>query len=71
MSFWDLHFLAGCGLALLTGTIYGLGYYRYRTRSTSQESRAARFILWLGFFSSLALLHLYLDTFNPVLFIGG
>ena len=71
MSFWDYHFLAGCGLALLIGTISGLGYYKYRTRLTFLESKAGRFILWLGFFYSLALLHLWLDTYNPVLFIGG
>ena len=71
MSFWDYHFLAGFGLALLTGTICGIGYYRYRTLSTLAESKAGRFILWLGFFFSLSLLHLWLDIYNPVLWIGG
>jgi hypothetical protein len=71
MSFWDFHFLAGFGLALLIGIISGIGYYKYRTRLTSLESKAGRFILWLGFFFSLALLHLWLDIFNPILFIGG
>jgi len=71
MSYWDLHFLAGCGLVLLMLTISGIGFYAFQTRSTIQESKAGRFILWLGFFSSLSLLHLWLDTFNPVLFIGG
>ena len=71
MSFWDYHFLAGFGLALLIGTICGFGYYRFRTLSTLAESKAGRFILWLAFFFSLSLLHLWLDTFNPVLWIGG
>ena len=71
MSHWDLHFLAGCGLSLLMLTIFGIIYYKYQTLSTLQESKAGRFILWLGFFFSLSLLHLWLDTFNPVLFIGG
>lgn len=71
MSFWDYHFLAGCGLVLLIGTICGIGYSKFRTRSTSLASPAARFILWLSFCSSLALLHLWLDSFNPTWIIGG
>ncbi len=71
MSFWDVHFLAGFGLALLIGTICGIGYSMFRTRLTSAKSKAGRFTLWLAFFFSLALLHLWLDSFNPVLFIGG
>ncbi len=71
MSFWDLHFLVGFGLALLIGIIFGIGYSRYKTRLTFLEPRAGRFILWVCFFFSLSLLHLWLDTYNPVLWIGG
>ncbi len=71
MSFWDLHFLVGFGLALLIGIIFGVGYSRYKTRLTFLESRAGRFILWVCFFFSPSLLHLWLDTYNPVLWIGG
>lgn len=71
MSFWDMHFLAGFGLALLIGIMYGIGCSRYRTLSTFRESRVARFTLLFVFFFSLSLLHLWLDSFNPILFIGG
>ena len=71
MSFWDLHFLAGFGLALLIGIIFGFGYSKYRTRLTFLGSKAGRFILWVSFFFSLSLLHLWLDSYNPVLWIGG
>jgi len=71
MSFWDVHFLAGFGLACLIGTICGIGYCKYRTLGTLAGSKAGRFTLWAGFFFSLALLHLWLDSFNPVLWIGG
>lgn len=70
MSFWDLHLLASCLLSLLIGTIYGIGFYKYPTLLTSRERRADRFILWVGFFFSQSLLHLYLDYSNPVLWIG-
>ena len=71
MSFWDFHVLAACSLSLLIGTIYGLGFYKFPTLLTSREYRAVRFMLWLCFFFSQSLLHLYLDYYNPVLWVGG
>jgi len=70
MSFWDLHFLGGFLVSLLIGTIFSFGYSKYKTRLIFLESKAGRFILWVGFFFSLALLHLWLDSFNPIFLWG-
>jgi len=71
MSFWDVHFLSGVvfGLVYLIGTTYLFGSWTFRTQSTFQVSRAGRFILWLGLFVGLSLVHLWLDAWNPRLWI--
>jgi cytochrome b561 len=79
MSYWDLHFLAGFLVSLLILTIYGFGFWEYSRRSYSQglshqqedHFMYGTFFYFTAWLFLLGLLHLWLDTYNPILFIGG
>jgi hypothetical protein len=83
MSYWDIHFLAGSLLALLIGIIFYSGFLisnwvggyqisflgRYQWRVETLTLYCFGYLLVLSL--AEVLLHFWLDTYNPILIIGG